>query len=41
VGLRGLGIMGSAMAGNLMKASFAVSGFESSAAARRRFKAAA
>jgi 3-hydroxyisobutyrate dehydrogenase-like beta-hydroxyacid dehydrogenase len=40
VGLLGLGIMGSAMAGNLMKAGFAVSGFDPDARARKRFKAA-
>ena len=40
VGLLGLGIMGSAMAGNLQKAGFTLSGFDPSAAARRRFKAA-
>jgi L-threonate 2-dehydrogenase len=40
VGLLGLGIMGSAMAGNLMKAGFTVCGFDPSAAARQRFKAA-
>lgn len=40
VGLLGLGIMGSAMAANLMKAGFVVSGFDPSAEARQRFKAA-
>jgi 3-hydroxyisobutyrate dehydrogenase-like beta-hydroxyacid dehydrogenase len=40
VGLLGLGIMGSAMAGNLMKAGFTVSGFDPSAPARQRFRAA-
>jgi 3-hydroxyisobutyrate dehydrogenase-like beta-hydroxyacid dehydrogenase len=40
VGFLGLGIMGSAMAGNLMKAGFTVSGFDPSAAARQHFKAA-
>lgn len=40
VGVLGLGIMGSAMAGNLMKAGFTVFGFDPSAQARRRFSAA-
>ena len=40
VGLLGLGIMGSAMAGNLLKAGFAVSGFDPNAPARKRFRAA-
>lgn len=40
VGLLGLGIMGSAMAGNLMKAGFAVCGYDPSAPARKAFKAA-
>ncbi len=40
VGLLGLGIMGSAMAGNLLKAGFAVSGHDPSAAAKKRFRAA-
>ena len=40
VGLLGLGIMGSAMAGNLMKAGFKVYGFDPSAPARKAFKAA-
>lgn len=40
VGLLGLGIMGSAMAANLMKAGFAVSGVDLSAAAKKRFRAA-
>jgi L-threonate 2-dehydrogenase len=40
VGLLGLGIMGSAMAGNLMKAGFAVHGHDPSAPARKAFKAA-
>lgn len=40
VGMLGLGIMGSAMAGNLMKAGFEVCGYDPSAAARRAFKAA-
>ena len=40
VGLLGLGIMGSAMAGNLMKAGFTVHGHDPSAAARKAFKAA-
>ena len=40
VGLLGLGIMGSAMAGNLLKAGFAVSGYDPSAPARQRLRAA-
>ncbi len=40
VGLLGLGIMGSAMAGNLMKAGFQVHGFDPSTAARKAFAAA-
>ncbi len=40
VGLLGLGIMGSAMACNLLKAGFAVSGHDPSAAARRGLRAA-
>ncbi len=40
VGLLGLGIMGSAMAGNLIKAGFEVHGFDPSAQARQRLKAA-
>lgn len=40
VGLLGLGIMGSAMAGNLMKAGFTVFGHDPSAPARKAFKAA-
>lgn len=40
VGLLGLGIMGSAMAGNLIKAGFTVLGFDPSAAARQRLRAA-
>ena len=40
VGLLGLGIMGSAMAGNLMKAGFVVHGHDPSAPARKAFKAA-
>ena len=40
VGLLGLGIMGSAMAGNLMKAGFIVCGHDPSAPARKAFKAA-
>ncbi len=40
VGLLGLGIMGSAMAGNLMKAGFNVYGHDPSAPARKAFKAA-
>ncbi len=40
VGLLGLGIMGSAMAGNLLKAGFAVMGYDPSAAARQRLRAA-
>ena len=40
VGLLGLGIMGSAMAGNLLQAGFAVSGHDPSAAARKRLRAA-
>lgn len=40
VGFLGLGIMGSAMAGNLMKAGFRVHGHDPSAAARRAFRAA-
>lgn len=40
VGLLGLGIMGSAMANNLMKAGFAVHGFDPSTPARKRFRAA-
>lgn len=39
VGLLGLGIMGSAMAANLVKAGFEVSGFDPQAKARRRLKA--
>ena len=39
VGVLGLGIMGSAMAGNLIKAGFQVHGFDPSAQARQRFKA--
>ncbi len=38
--LLGLGIMGSAMAGNLLKAGFAVSGHDPSAATKKRFRAA-
>jgi len=38
IGLLGLGIMGSAMAGNLMKAGFEVHGFDPTAKARQRFK---
>ena len=40
VGLLGLGIMGSAMAGNLLQAGFVVSGHDPSAAARKRLRAA-
>ena len=40
VGLLGLGIMGSAMANNLMQAGFEVFGVDPSALARRRFRAA-
>jgi 3-hydroxyisobutyrate dehydrogenase-like beta-hydroxyacid dehydrogenase len=40
VGFLGLGIMGSAMAGNLMKAGFEVHGFDPTAKARQRFKSA-
>ena len=40
IGFLGLGIMGSAMAGNLMKAGFEVHGFDPSAKARQLFKAA-
>ena len=40
VGVLGLGIMGSAMAGNLMKAGFTVFGFDPVAAARARHRAA-
>jgi 3-hydroxyisobutyrate dehydrogenase-like beta-hydroxyacid dehydrogenase len=40
VGVLGLGIMGSAMAGNLMKAGFTVYGFDPVAAARARHRAA-
>jgi 3-hydroxyisobutyrate dehydrogenase-like beta-hydroxyacid dehydrogenase len=40
IGFLGLGIMGSAMAGNLMKAGFEVYGFDPTAKARQRFKAA-
>jgi L-threonate 2-dehydrogenase len=39
IGFLGLGIMGSAMAGNLMKAGFEVHGFDPTAKARQRFKA--
>lgn len=38
VGFLGLGIMGSAMAGNLIKAGFEVHGFDPSAKARQHFK---
>lgn len=40
VGMLGLGIMGSAMAGNLMKAGFSVLGYDPSAPARKAFRAA-
>jgi len=40
VGMLGLGIMGSAMAGNLMKAGFTVCGHDPSAPARQAFRAA-
>jgi putative dehydrogenase len=40
VGFLGLGIMGSAMAGNLMKAGFEVHGFDPTPKARQHFKAA-
>jgi 3-hydroxyisobutyrate dehydrogenase-like beta-hydroxyacid dehydrogenase len=40
VGFLGLGIMGSAMAGNLMKAGFEVHGFDPTTKARQRFKSA-
>ena len=40
VGVLGLGIMGSAMAANLLKAGFAVSGHDPSAPARQRLRAA-
>jgi len=40
VGVLGLGIMGSAMAGNLLKSGFVVLGFDPVAAARARFRAA-
>lgn len=40
VGFLGLGIMGSAMAGNLIKAGFEVHGFDPAAKARQHFKAA-
>lgn len=40
VGFLGLGIMGSAMAGNLMKAGFEVHGFDPTTKARQHFKAA-
>ncbi len=40
IGILGLGIMGSAMAGNLIKAGFEVHGFDPSATACRSFKAA-
>ncbi len=40
VGVVGLGIMGSAMANNLMRAGFEVHGFDASPAARQRFRAA-
>lgn len=40
VGLLGLGIMGSAMAGNLLKAGFEVHGFDPRPAARKALKAA-
>jgi 3-hydroxyisobutyrate dehydrogenase-like beta-hydroxyacid dehydrogenase len=38
VGMLGLGIMGSAMAGNLMKAGFQVVGYDPAAACRRRHR---
>jgi putative dehydrogenase len=38
IGFLGLGIMGSAMAGNLIKAGFEVHGFDPSAKARQHFK---
>ena len=41
VGVAGLGIMGSAMAGNLMQAGFEVFGFDPGAQARKRFRNAA
>src|SRR5450631_2951311 len=37
VGFLGLGIMGTAMSNNLLKAGFEVSGFDPSEAARKRF----
>ena len=40
VGVLGLGIMGSAMAGNLLKAGFTVTGFDPVASARARLRAA-
>ena len=40
VGFLGLGIMGSAMAGNLMKAGFEVHGFDPTPKARQHFKTA-
>ena len=40
IGFLGLGIMGSAMAANLIRAGFQVSGFDPSAKARQQFKAA-
>lgn len=40
VGFLGLGIMGSAMAGNLLKSGFEVHGFDPTAKARQNFKAA-
>ena len=38
IGLLGLGIMGSAMSGNLLKAGFTVVGYDPSAAARKRLR---
>ena len=38
IGLLGLGIMGSAMSGNLLKAGFTVAGYDPSAAARKRLR---
>ena len=40
IGFLGLGIMGSAMAGNLIRAGFQVSGFDPTAKARQQLKAA-